>query len=147
MTDWGRIVEEQIRRAREAGAFENLPGTGEPLDWQENPYADPAWRAAQHLLKSNGFSLPWLENRRTIEDDLAAARQLIRHAARRRAEVSASGVHDQAWNHAVQTFEVTIEALNRRIFDYNLEVPSARFQRLPLNFEVELRKAQEEPTG
>ncbi len=38
MSNFDRIVEEKIRAAMEAGAFNNLPGKGKPLNLEENPH-------------------------------------------------------------------------------------------------------------
>jgi len=71
-------AEEQIRRAMEEGQFDNLPGKGKPLNLDENPYEDPEWRMAHHILHNSGFSLPWIETRREIETNLEAARTSIK---------------------------------------------------------------------
>jgi len=56
-------AEEQIRRAIEEGKFDNLPGKGKPLNLEQNPFEDPEWRLANHVLITSGFSLPWIEKR------------------------------------------------------------------------------------
>lgn len=67
-------IEEIIRKAMEEGAFKNLRGTGKPLSIEENPYIDPSWQLAYHLLKENGFALSFIEVRQTIDSEHAAAR-------------------------------------------------------------------------
>ncbi len=77
-------IEEQIREAIAAGKFSNLRGKGKPLPLEEDPYEDPDWRLAYHLLHENGYSLPWIETRREIEAELDACRQALRKAWQRR---------------------------------------------------------------
>lgn len=48
-------IDETIRKAMEEGAFDNLRGTGKPLSIEDNPFVDPSWQLAYHLLKENGF--------------------------------------------------------------------------------------------
>ena len=73
MSDHSRSIDEQIRKAIADGEFDNLPGKGKPLDLQENPYEDPAWRMAFRMLRSSGYSLPWIETRQAIERDFENA--------------------------------------------------------------------------
>ena len=70
-------IEEHIRRAMEEGKFEDLPGKGEPLNLEENPLEDPEWRMANHILRSSGFTLPWIETYREIEQVLEVARKSL----------------------------------------------------------------------
>ncbi|UCF26898.1 MAG: DUF1992 domain-containing protein, partial [Chloroflexota bacterium] len=67
-------IEEIIRRAIEEGEFDDLPGKGKPLQLDQNPHQDPEWRAAHNMLKSGGFSLPWIESLGEIEVQMQDAR-------------------------------------------------------------------------
>jgi DnaJ family protein C protein 28 len=117
-----RLAEEKIRAAMEAGVFDNLPGKGQPLKLEENPYEPEDWRLVFSLLRKNGFSLPWMETWRGIEADLVEARTRLRQA-----------LGTQNWEQAKADFLGCVEALNRRIFNYNLQVPLTRFQRPIIN--------------
>ena len=126
-------VEEIIRRAIEEGKFEELPGKGKPLNLDENPYEDPDWRMAHHVLRNAGFSLPWIETRREIEADLEASRTtLARSWAWRERVLQQSSRPDwveEEWGRAQQVFLDRVIELNKRILSNNLSVPSTRFQR------------------
>jgi DnaJ family protein C protein 28 len=139
-----KIIDEQIRKAMEEGQFDNLPGQGKPLDLDENPLEDPAWRMANHLLKSNGFSPPWLENRKEIETALETARQELRqaHTWRLTAQVlkKPAAAVEAEWERARSAFLRRLEELNKKIFSYNLQAPSLQFQILALNPEREIEK-------
>lgn len=116
-----RIAEERIRQAMEAGAFEHLPGKGAPLNLEDNPFEAEEWRAAFHLLRAQGFSLPWIEERRAIEEAIADARRDLQQARQ---------LDDpQAWSAARARYAARVAAINRRIREYNLSVPAPRFQR------------------
>ena len=54
-------AEDQIRRAMEEGKFDDLPGEGKPLRLENDPFEDPEWRMAHHVLRNGGFTLPWIE--------------------------------------------------------------------------------------
>lgn len=68
MANTDRIIDEIIIRAMEAGEFDNLPGTGKPIIWKDNPYTPNEWRMVEDLLKKNDLSFPWIEKRKEIEN-------------------------------------------------------------------------------
>lgn len=130
-------IEDQIRRAQEQVQFDNLPGKGKPLHLDDNPHVDPEWRLAHHMLHSAGYSLPWIEMWREIEADLTKARSALRNAWSWRTAALADGQPRNSvqaeWGRAEEQFRTQVEQLNRRITDYNLSVPSQRFQRRMVN--------------
>ncbi len=139
-------IEELIKRAMSEGKFDDLPGKGQPLHLDDNPHADPDWQLAYHMLKENGFTLPWLELRQELENDLAAARQALQQAWEYRqsphqgpASPDAGGIHAD-YQRAVRTFTEQIGRLNQRIFDYNLQTPLDRFQMRKLDPQAEIKR-------
>ena len=143
MSNVPQNMDEQIRQAMQRGEFDNLPGKGKPLDLSQNPHEDPGWRIAYRMLKENGYTLPWIETRRTIELDFERAAETLQQkwdwrkiASGRRGMVSA----EKEWQQALQTFRGEIDKLNKRIRDYNLEIPSNQFQRHPINSDREIQK-------
>ena len=156
--NWDRIIEKKIRQAQEEGKFDNLRGHGQPLNLDENPYEDPAWQMANHLLKENGFRPEWLEEDVALRQSLAQARAaLVRSRAWRAAELQAlSGCEDAVaiqqrlmiadeWARAVTRFREAMAQINKGVARLNLMVPSTRFQRLKLDVEAELEKLLESP--
>ncbi|MCA1594044.1 MAG: DUF1992 domain-containing protein, partial [Acidobacteria bacterium] len=73
MSSWDKLVEEKIREAMKEGAFDNLPGKGQPINLEENPFEDPTMRMAHRLLRNNGFALPWIEERKEVDASIAGA--------------------------------------------------------------------------
>ena len=75
-------IEEIIRQAMQEGKFDDLPGKGKPLNLDQNPHQDPDWRVAHHLLKSAGFSLPWIErNARPVRERTMLSETMITNSA------------------------------------------------------------------
>jgi hypothetical protein len=69
-------VEEQIRKAMEEGAFDNLPGKGKPIDlseWQRTP---ETLRMSYSVLKSAGIAPAEIE----IKASIAELKEQIRAA-------------------------------------------------------------------
>ena len=141
-------IEDLIQRAIQEGKFSDLPGKGKPLRLDDNPHADPDWQLAYHLLKENGFSLPWLELRQEIEGEIDAARRSLQQAW----EWRSAGVHqppddkprqtttelEAGFQRTLRVFSEQIARINQRIFDYNLQTPAERFQMRKLNLEQEI---------
>ena len=85
MAGFDLVVEEKIRAAIDAGAFDDLPGAGKPLALDDDRLVPEDVRMAYRILKNAGFVPPELEARKEAAD----LRQLISvttdEAARRRA--------------------------------------------------------------
>ncbi|MFQ3469394.1 DnaJ family domain-containing protein [Enterobacter bugandensis] len=57
-------AERHIRDAQNKGDFDNLPGSGEPLELEDDSHIVPELRAGYRLLKNAGCLPPELEQRR-----------------------------------------------------------------------------------
>ena len=71
MSYFWRIAEERIREAQRAGAFDDLPGKGKPLQLEDLSWVPEDLRISYHLLKTAHVLPPeaeLLKDIRTIED-------------------------------------------------------------------------------
>jgi len=79
------LVEERIREAQRAGEFDDLPGTGKPLQLDDDRLVPEDVRVAYRVLRNAGLVPPEL----TARKELALAREAMTDAtgdeARRRA--------------------------------------------------------------
>lgn len=150
------VIEQIIRKAQEAGKFDNLRGKGQPINWEENPFEDPAWEMAHHLLKENGFRPDWLEDDLALREKLVQARKaLARTRDWRAAELERLGAREDAqakhqrllvadeWDRALESFRQSINQINAKIPTLNLKVPHERFQRVKIVIEDELQRMLE----
>lgn len=62
------IAEQHIREAQARGDFDDLPGTGAPLELDDDALVPEELRAAYRLLKNAGFLPPELAVHREIRD-------------------------------------------------------------------------------
>ena len=135
-------IDDPIKKAMQDGQFDDLPGKGKPLNLDENPFADPEWELAHHVLKSSGFTLPWIETRQQIEKELAEARADLKRAWEWRQSTAAQIIPpaqvELQWQQRLSVFHEKVISLNQRIRDYNLEAPSERFHLLILNADKEI---------
>lgn len=137
-------IEEQIREAQERGDFDNLPGTGKPLNLDDNSFAGD--RALGYsLLKSNGYAPREVELSKEIRT--TAERASVRlakvrhqwqtlHTRRVPPFPSEKRAFNISLEKALGEYERTLRDLNRKILTLNLSAPVA--MHLPM-FEVEKR--------
>lgn len=86
MSGWDAIVEARIAEAQQAGAFDDLPGAGKPLNLDEDRLVPGDVRAAYRILKNAGYVPAELLERK----EAASLRKLVAtiaadHPERRRA--------------------------------------------------------------
>ena len=126
-------IEERIHEAQARGEFDNLPGTGKPLNLDENPFSgDKA--LAYSLLKQNGYAPPEVELAKEIrtrfekaQEKLEKLRQQRKSLCTRRIPPFAS--EKRAFQDAVEKttaqYDQLLRELNRKILNLNLITPSA----------------------
>lgn len=124
---WRRLAEERIRQAQAEGAFEGLP-RGKPLPPEEPYFGPPEWRLAYKVLRNNNMVPFWLAKRRALQADIAAWREALAQA-------------DPA---AYPNLRRTMEVLNQRIRDFNLEAPHPVWHLMPLRWEPPTDSLDEE---
>src|SRR5262247_4802473 len=111
MDKWEPLVDKLIREAMERGEFENLSGSGQPLDLSENPFEDPELRTAHRLLRNAGFAPAWMEERKDIDAEFERARTTLQRAGQiyGKNEPLATSAN---WQRAVQEFRQLAAELN-----------------------------------
>jgi hypothetical protein len=137
-------IEDQIQKAIKDGQFTDLSGKGKPLNLDEDAQTDPEWRLAHHMIKSSGFTLPWIEKRQAILDALEQSRQgLVQGWAWRNEALTQKQPFtfvNTEWQRKLDAFKQQIQELNKRILSYNLEAPSSQFQLPQINVEREIAR-------
>lgn len=135
-------IEEQIHEAQKRGLFDNLRGTGQPLNLDTNPYAGEN-ALGYSLLKNNGYvpaEIALAKEVRQQQEDLDAQRANLSQRGRelRRRRVAPFASEKRAYNNAVTkalaVYEAQLRELNRKILTLNLTTP-ASMHRSPLDVE------------
>jgi hypothetical protein len=61
------IAEERIRQAMDDGEFDDLPGTGRPLDLDDDAHLPPDMRLAYRILKNSGYMPQDVAQRKEVD--------------------------------------------------------------------------------
>jgi hypothetical protein len=126
------LVERQIRAAIEEGSFDGLPHQGSRLPLEDDSAAGD--RALAHrILRNAGVAPAWIEADKAV-------RALLDERDRRLARTPR--MSQLAGPRARAEMRRLVEAANRAILRVNIEAPTDRQQRRPLDVEVELARLE-----
>ena len=129
------FVEKQLEEAARAGAFDNLPGAGTPIDLTENPFVPSDWRLAFKILGDHRIVPEFVERRKEIETiraEIGALKKTTDRAARR-----------LAVRNRLVRLAAAVEALNRSLARENQFVRCS-LQLPPVDVDAELRELDRE---
>lgn len=77
------IVDQKIAEAEAKGAFRNLPGSGKPLQLDDDTLVPEEDRVAYRILKNAGYAPPWIELQKRIFEDQAALEKWLQTTQKR----------------------------------------------------------------
>ncbi|MBC7812660.1 MAG: DUF1992 domain-containing protein [Burkholderiales bacterium] len=156
MTDWGSLIEEEIKKAIGDGRLGNLPGAGKPLKLDDNPYTPDDLRLSYKILLDNDLAPEWILIGRSIEErsarllenmqrGLRAYKGALNDAYRAAITDAAAGQHrheraEATWQRAIATFEEAAAVINNEILNYNLKVPQGISHKANFNVQRQIKR-------
>jgi Domain of unknown function (DUF1992) len=129
---WESLIERQIREAMDEGAFEELPYQGQPLPLEDISAAGDR-ALAFHVLRNAGVAPPWIEADKEVRALLAERDVLLARAA---------GAGPVARPRLRRDLERIVASANRAIARLNVEAPTERQHRRPLDHAAELARLE-----
>ena len=138
-------VNKQIEEAMERGEFSDLPGKGEPLRLDTNPFLTPQARMANRLLKENGFTPRWVELEKEIKQEKAQLESVLINLKARRGRLAViiqqyphrreviSRTFEQERARGITQYSEKLKNLNRKIQRVNLLMPTRNRQYALIN--------------
>lgn len=127
MDKWEPLIDRIIRESMERGEFNDLAGSGQPIDLSENPYEAPELRTVHRLLRNAGFAPAWIEERKDIDAEFQREYSILRRGhelyCANRNQVN------REWLRLTREFRKRVDELNQRIRHYNLKAPGVAFHR------------------
>lgn len=142
---WQDLITEQLDEAAAKGAFENLPGKGQPLRLNRFPNEPDDMRMANKLLKDNDLTPTWIGDRKELLAEIESLRaEIERRWELTRACAETAGSEREAfarsWRRSVRDWDARIGELNRRIVNLNIALPIWRMELHRLRLDEELKR-------
>lgn len=112
------LLDQIIGKAQADGLFDNLPGQGQPLQLDADELVPQEDRLGYRMLKTAGFSPPWMEARRSIDEERARLNAWLDDARRRWLHLAPNG------RASLQVaYKRKLADLQRMITNFNLTAP------------------------
>ncbi|MCY3710558.1 MAG: DUF1992 domain-containing protein [Caldilineaceae bacterium] len=145
LNEWQDLISEQLDEAAANGAFENLPGKGQPLRLDRFPNEPDDMRMANKLLKDNDLTPTWIGDRKALLAEIELLRtEMKRQWELTRVRAGAAGSEREAfarsWRRSIADWEANIDELNRRIVSLNIALPIWRMELHRLRLDEELKR-------
>lgn len=141
------LVENQIRKAQERGAFNNLEGSGKPIPLEENPFEPPELRMTFKILKDNDFAPHWIELGKEIDHEIEMFQKELEYFKRYTAifyskehSSPAQKRYDSKKAHFYAESRFTLQRIDKKISNYNLHCPFFRMGRHNMRIDDEIYK-------
>lgn len=128
------FVDELIKNAQQRGEFDNLPGSGKPIKLDDALFGKDT-QMAYKLLKDNGHTLGFIQERRQLVEKIEALRVQLKRAAERQDDSIGGRL---AWRRTTNSFRLRVQKLNEAIRTYNLKAPQAQFHLMTIDAEQEI---------
>ena len=136
MKQWETGVDIAIRKAMEAGEFNNLPGEGQPLDLSIDPHTPADMQLAYKIMKQNGVAPDWIVQSKALTAKLDSWQTRLKAA--HKTYIKSNDV--VAWLTAKEKLGEDAEKLNKEIVAYNLKLPQGLAHRPLLNLRVAVER-------
>jgi hypothetical protein len=116
--NYQNVIDQQIAAGQAAGMFEQLDGTGKPLQLDDESHVPEELRSGFRMLKNAGFAPPWIEMQNEIR-----AQQAALDAWQQRQNQRWPQLNDAEREHRYTEQLHKLNELNKLITNYNLIVP------------------------
>lgn len=147
MDKWQSEFDREMARLMNDGAFDNLPGTGKPLNLADESHVPEELRMAHRILSQNDMAPEWILMAKDIEQSANNLRQSItNHLRQYRDGLARAGTPqlrqniEQVWMNAKRQLEGQTKAHNNMVLNFNLKVPAGVPHQLMFDLEREIAK-------
>jgi DnaJ homolog subfamily C member 28 len=120
------LIDQHVAAAQQAGMFDNLPGSGKPLDLNDDSHVPAEDRTGHRLLKNAGMAPAWIELQKEIREQQETLERWLERANERWVHCGPLQREQLRTEHSQK-----ISELNKLITSYNLSAPPVAGQ-LPL---------------
>ena len=153
MRRWDSLVDRLLQEAQDSGKFDNLPGQGKRIEFEDDSHVPEDMRLANKILKDHDLVPEWIMHGKDIEsmqdklvDNMRKGMRAYRGALADAGRAGDLVKHERAettWKRACETFQQAADKLNSEILSYNLKVPSGIPHKFKFDLERELNRLRE----
>ena len=136
MKQWETGVDIAIRKAMEAGEFNNLPGEGQPLDLHTDPNTPADMQLAYKIMKQNDIAPDWIVQSKTLTAKLDSWQSRLKAAHK----IYMKTHNLEAWLIAKEKLREDAEKLNKELVAFNLKLPPGVAHRPLLNLGMAIER-------
>ncbi|XP_052800891.1 dnaJ homolog subfamily C member 28-like isoform X2 [Mya arenaria] len=134
-----RLVEDLIQESMSKGDFQNLEGSGKPLNYsRENPHTDKITQKLNEILKDNNCQPEWIMIQKEIREELQKCRERLAIERKLLGDPPYKVEDDNFWKKHVELFQINLNDINDKVHRYNLVVPMLHRQIMPYGFDREI---------
>lgn len=136
------LVDEQIQKAIESGAFDNLTGIGKPFNFEHDRLVPTENRLAYRIMRDNDIQPEWIMLQKAIETAIAEARRHLRAEAHEYERIQRLFGDKQDVDSILRRiaardrrdrvqieFRDLIRQVNKKITEFNLKTPFSHLTR------------------
>jgi hypothetical protein len=143
------VADRKIREAMDEGKFDNLPGKGQPLVFEDDPLTPPHLRLANRILKNAGALPEWVQVQKDIDQmcqETTALRERLcaEHQERATRLAGRPDTHPEVQAFAVwhaksrALYQRHLKSVNTAILKLSLLAPRGANGRAPYRIELEM---------
>ncbi len=129
------VIDQLVGQGQAEGAFDNLQGTGKPLQLDDESMVPEEDRVGYRMLRNAGFAPPWIELQKTIREKRAQLDTWRETKTRHWGRMS-----EWEQKRARIEYRDKLSELNRLIIHFNLKVPAAVGQMVLLKVDDEVAR-------
>ncbi len=145
-------LDDAIREAMDKGAFDDLPGSGKPINLEDESHVPEHLRMAHKVLRDNDLAPDWILESRALDQSRESIVQKLKRAQNRRrtgldvASRSSTPAQDRAdvekqWRYSLETVRAAAAGHNRRALTFNLKAPAGVTHKPMLDIDSLLRES------
>lgn len=145
------LVGAMISRAFERGEFDNLEGAGKPIILDEYPFEPDDLRMLHKILKDNGYAPHWIELKKEIDALKVKLDHEVEHfikytriVFREKRGRGAMRYYENKKKNTYIQIRRRLEAISRKITDYNLNCPVMQLNRANIIIDDEMNRIVQE---
>jgi len=136
------LVGAMMTKAIERGEFDNLEGSGKPLNLDENPFEPNELHMVHKILKDNGYAPYWMELGKEIDilkeklnNEVAIFKKYTQMVFSEKRSSGAIRRYEYKKNNFYIQSREHLKEISKKILDYNLNCPVSRLGRA--NFDID----------